>query len=186
MNEQMLNLIKEEIQKEKERQIQYRKIFERISSLEKNELVIEYLELINMLQDFNYYQNDEEIEDKVIDSIISKYGDEIFDTNGIIVYLGTYVSVDSQFGDNDILVSRDDRAANYRVYADLEKRLSDSILVSIDQCEEFELNNNVVILGPYVPDRDFYLLQRYFIKEIIKSNKKEAYNKVVMKRKLNK
>lgn len=145
MEDDILKKIKEEYQLGIQRQIEYKNIQKRLKELEKEDLVKEYLSLLEISQSssFNKLLNIKNRD--LMDSIAHRYLYKIKETNGVYVYAGTFCysnEWDIMHSWSDIRLNYYDDRAQYRLYQDIEQ--SDGLVVPISKCCEFEEKNKVV------------------------------------------
>ena len=123
----------------------------------------------------------EKTEAGIIMSTYQKYISQIEekDTNGIYVYIGTYMPSEFSYEEFEegypleIETKFNDPRATHRHYWNLEGIWSESI--NIQDCEEFEKNHTVLYVD------NFYDLQKEFITTAIKESQQAAVIKVLKK-----
>lgn len=182
MKQELLNLLKEELQSIKKENEEHNKMIKRIKELQKNPDVIEYLKLINLLDgDLKEIKSsDKEIITSFYHHYLSKIEKE--DTNNIYVYLGTYKNndeIDVVHGSTDFRVNYNSKDANYRIYKNIEYPYVQSIPISM--CDEFEKNHIVIKPKSYFKEREYYEIQKDFFTHAIKTNQESA-KKMILKK----
>lgn len=182
MKEELLKLLKEELEVKKEENNKHNQRIRRIKELKKDLNVKEYIELVNIvgkdLKQIKYSENE------IILSLYYRYLHKIKeeDTNGIYVYLGTYEynhEVDIVHGSNDFRVNYNSPQANYRIYKNIEYPYGESI--PIQKCEEFEKNHIIIKPKSYFKDKEYYEIQREFFIKAVKTNQETA-KKMILKK----
>ena len=182
MKEELLNSLKEELEKQKKENQEHNKKVRRIKELLKEPSVIEYLKLINLidgdLKQINLSDSD------IITSFYHTYLYKIQkdETNNIYVYLGTYKNndeIDIVHGSNDFKVNYNSSDANYRIYKNIEYPYVQSIPISM--CDEFEKNHIVIKPKSYFKEREYYEIQKDFFTYAIKTNQESA-KKMILKK----
>ena len=147
MKEEILERIKMDYHEMKSKKEKYQKIRKRIQELEQNELVKEYLQLLSQTESYDYERIVDLSKEKMYDRAFRNHLTSIKETNGIYVYLGSFIysiECDIEHGANDYRVKRNDPNANYWLYQDIERY--DSIEIPIKKYEDFEKNHQVIIL----------------------------------------
>ncbi|MBQ6282406.1 MAG: hypothetical protein IJK66_02570 [Bacilli bacterium] len=147
MPRELFEKLKEYLEKKRIAVAVYNANIEAAKMLESSSKVQEYLRLcgvksvVSNPKDFNKY------------SAFAKFIEEndIKDTNGLIVYCGTYIEesyydVDSfQYEKRYTRVKKNNPDATCREYWDIEKK--NSITIPIEACEEFESTHKVISLS---------------------------------------
>lgn len=185
MKEETRNSIIEELKSKKSRILEHNRKVDRILELNKDPNVAEWISLRQELDNFDKINVSD---DELIRSNYSNYlyGIDKEDTNKIYVYLGTYKYSNSSDGirgyDSDISVDYNSLDADYRIFNDIELRDCDSIIVPIEDCEDFEKDNRIIYLkqGDRYLGR-FYALQRDFFTDVIKYGQDTAVTRVLSK-----
>ncbi len=168
MKEELLERIREQYHRLERIREEDKKRWERIKELETKEIIKEYLSLTNMEGKSNfrrrYLTNDEMLE-------ISLRGNMgyIDETNKIYVCLGK-VKLSNNLKNNE-----------YKRYMNIEKT-SDSILIPLEKCEEFEKNNQVVF-PEKIGINNYNEIQIEFIKTAVYEGQDKACKKILTKRK---
>lgn len=182
MNEEILKKIKIDYEKLKTKKEESIKIYNRITELENNEFVKEYLELISTFEERNLAKNINISNDDLIYKAFLMNKHKITQTNEIYMYLGTY-KLDSQsdveHGISDQKVARNDPEAQYRMYIDIENEEYKQI--PIKYCDEFEETHKIIYLNKYFTEKYFYIIQKEFIENLINIGQEEACTKVLKK-----
>lgn len=182
MTEELLTKMKEELEIEKQKLVDYNRRINRIRELENDENVQEFLNITNL--EYKALPLKRVSSESLIEKIFFSHLHEIDekDTNGIYVYLGTYKytdEIDIVHSPHDIMVPYDSPIADYRVYQNIEEWSSKQI--SILKCEHFEKEHT--ILNPKVPvtSKGFYDIQKDFFIRAIKVNQETAKKMVLRK-----
>ena len=178
MKEEILNRIKINYNNQLERQNKYKEMLDRKKELEKEPLVIEYLSILENMDDkiLSFTEN------QMLDNVVYKELRNIEETNGIYVYLGTYSysnEIDIVHGSHDNRVNYNDEKADYRVYRDLESRYGFEL--KIVECEKFERENNVIFPKRYLTEQYFCELQLEFFRDCIEDGQEKAVSRVMRK-----
>ena len=177
MKEEQVKILKDEYQRIKQEQKEYQILIEKLTELEKNDKVKEYLSLLEKLDEFDK-ERMMETDERIIERAFSKVSQRK-ETNGIMVYMGTYQKnseCDSIHGVSDYRVKRDEKTADYSLYVDLEN-IQNQHYISITERENYE--NTHIILG--IEDEDnkkYYKLQREFLKNVVTTSQEEALQKI--------
>ena len=181
MKEELLRKIKDEAQKEIDMMDKYNEYADR-----RNELA--NIEEIKKMLGLPYTRNMElprKNEKGIIMSVYDKYACYINqeDTNGIFVYMGSYMPSDYSADEIDdgypfeIEVDRNDSRATTRRYYNLEGVWGYSF--NIEDSEEFERTHTIIFVD------DFYKLQAEFIIDAVKENQDVAVSRVLKKYNIN-
>lgn len=178
MKEATLLMIKEEIEKEKEKIRRHNNDAKKVSELLNSEDVKEYFRLVDEEPTILEYKDDDE--GNIIKNVFSRfiYKIDSSDTNGIFVYRGTYKVgdyCDIEHGPSDYIVGRNDPSATHRKYWDLE--VYHAIDIPIKECDEFE-KTHIIIFGK---GAHYYKIRQEFITEVIEKGQAEAV-KVIKKK----
>ena len=188
MTEDDLEKLRVEYEKLKRVQQEITDIITEISALEKTDAVKRYLLLTEQLNNNkNYLYSHIESKDdmSLISSCIGKV--KIKETNGIFVYVGTYMvnhEIDIVHGSTDFRVNYCDQNADYSQYKNIESSSSDSnyiINVPVSKRSRFEQEHTVVFPKSYFKDKEFYEMQNEFFKDAIKYGQEEAVQRVLAK-----
>lgn len=182
MKEELLQFLKEEVEKEKLQNIEYNKKVKRIKELKKDPNVREYIQLTSLIGD-----DIKEIKISDVDIIYSfcrRHLSEIKENeaNGIYVYLGTYQyssEIDIIHGSRDIRVDYDSPYANYRIYWDIEQFAAENIPIS--QCKQFENEHTIINPKSYFKEKEYYKIQKEFFNKAVKSNQESAKKLILRK-----
>lgn len=182
MKEELLQELREALEKEKLKIDNHNKLVKRIMELEKDSKVKEYLELTN-LGGFDL-KLVEKSDKEIIISLYRHYLRKIEknETNGIFVYLGTYQrssETDIVHGGHDIRLSYDNPYAEFREYWDIEYAFGKTIPIS--RCGEFEKNHIVINPVTYLKEVAYYDIQEEFFTEAIKNNQESAKKMILEK-----
>lgn len=145
MREELLNKIKEELEKEKKRLVDQIERNKQIKSLISDKNVKEFLNLTGLTYQISCTER--KATNDIIESIYYKYLYQIKDdeTNGLYVYMGTYKytdEIDIVHASHDIVVPYHAIDANYRLYCNIEKTSSERVLIR--NCAEFEKKNTII------------------------------------------
>ena len=182
MKEEILERIKMDYEKMKSEKEQYQKVRKRIQELEENELIKEYLGLLSQTESYDYERIAGLSKEKMYDRAFRNHLTSIKETNGIYVYLGTFIysiECDIEHGANDYRVNRNNPNADYRLYQDIESY--DSIEIPIKKCEDFEKTHQVIFAKTYPKNLKYYEIQNYFIKTSIEEGQEVACKKLLKK-----
>lgn len=182
MNQEILYAIRLEYEEQKALKRKVDDMKSRLEALKKNEYVIEYLELLNMLNKMNYHRFSTWTDDNILDSVFRMHSYKNNETNGIYVCLGTFMLddlCDIEHGPYDRIVDRDDPRAEYRKYQDIE--CIDTIQIPIKRCEEFEKKHKIIYPNTRYGSRFCYNIQKEFIKDLLVMSQEEACAKVLKK-----
>lgn len=182
MKEELLKLLKEELQNIKKENEDHNKIVKRIKELRKEPKVKEYIELMNLVDEDLKQRNLSDID--IIASFYHRHLNKIKeeDTNDIYVYLGTYeynYEVDIVHGSNDFRVDYNSPKANYRIYKNIEYPYIES--VPICRCEEFEKNHIIIKPKSHFKNKEYYKIQEEFFVKAVKTNQEKAKQMILKK-----
>ncbi len=182
MKHELLLFLKEELKSIKQENEEYNQRIKRIKELQKDPNVIEYLKLINLVNnDLKQIKtSDKEIILTYYHHYLHKIQKE--DTNDIYVYLGTYKNneeVDIIHGSSDFRVNYNSSEADYRIYKNIEYPYGERI--AINMCDEFEKNHIVLKPKSYFKEREYYEIQKDFFAHAIKTNQESA-KKMILKK----
>ena len=175
MDDNVLKILKDEYEKNKAHKNYMEDLLTRVSVLEKNELVQEYIRLI---QTINSQKNKDSSYEDTIYGCFKKNISLIKDVDNIYVCLGTFIYSDD-YG-YDLKVDNDDFKAEYRIYRNLEN--GSDIKVFMDSCYEFESCNTVIFLNAF-SYKGFFDIQKEYISNLVVYGKEEAYKRVLKKNK---
>lgn len=178
MDKEVYEQIVEDYNEAKKMQQSYKKLLEKKELLEQDEKVKEYIEILQLMKDYNKSTLDKSNRELITD-LFNKNVNKSKSTNDIYVYIGTYeyaTGINIK-GTIDKAVDRDDPNADYRLYINLEKFL-DTKQIAISEADEFEKTNTVI----YAENRNEYReLQYEFIKYSIELGQEKAIQKIIKK-----
>ena len=176
MKESTLAKVREEYKnmvKETNQLLSYKK---ELMSLEQDENVKRYLELLELV-DRDYEAPSIE---KMIAAAYLNANIENSDSNHIMVYVGSYLRDTDMYHDNDT-ITQDDSKASYKAYLDLETQ--EAYHIAMDKIEEFEKE----YLTIYLPVEDhsqndytrkYFELQTWFRKQLMTHSQQEVIEKL--------
>lgn len=182
MKQEILDAIKSEYLKQKEQKRKVDDMISRLETLKENEYVIEYINLLNALNNINYKRFSTWTDENILDSVFRMYSYKNDETNGIYVYLGTFILdnlCDMEHGPCDKKVDRTDPRAEYRIYQDIE--CIDAIRIPINRCEEFEKTHKIIYPNNRYGRRTCHNIQKEFIRDLITTSQEEACKKLLKK-----
>ncbi len=172
MKESTLAKVREEYKnmvKETNQLLSYKK---ELMSLEQDENVKRYLELLELV-DRDYETPSSE---KVIAAAYLNANIENSDSNHIMVYVGTYHRDTDMYRDNDTII-QDDSKASYKAYLDLETQ--EAYNIAIEKVREFEQEHLTIYLpvegfsqNDYI--KKYFELQTWFHKQLMTRSQKEV------------
>ena len=176
MKESTLAKVREEYKnmvKETNQLLSYKK---ELMSLEQDENVKRYLELLELV-DRDYEAPSSE---KMIAAAYLNANIENSDSNHIMVYVGSYLRDSDMYHDNDTII-QDDSKASYKAYLDLETQAAYNI--AIEEVAEFEKEHLTIYLpveGVSQNDymRKYFELQTWFRKQLMTHSQKEVIGKL--------
>ena len=176
MKESTLAKVREEYKnmvKETNQLLSYKK---ELMSLEQDENVKRYLELLELV-DRDYEAPSSE---KMIAAAYLNAKIQDSDSNHIMVYVGTYHRDTDMYQDNDT-ITQDDSKASYKAYLDLETQAAYNI--AIEEVAEFEKEHLTIYLpveGVSQNDymRKYFELQTWFRKQLMTHSQKEVIGKL--------
>ena len=176
MKESTLVKVREEYKnmvKETNQLLSYKK---ELMSLEQDENVKRYLELLELV-DRDYEAPSSE---KMIAAAYLNAKIQDSDSNHIMVYIGTYHRDTDMYQDNDT-ITQDDSKASYKAYLDLETQAAYNI--AIEEVAEFEKEHLTIYLpveGVSQNDymRKYFELQTWFRKQLMTHSQKEVIGKL--------
>lgn len=176
MKESTLAKVREEYKnmvKETNQLLSYKK---ELMSLEQDENVKRYLELLELV-DRDYEAPSSE---KMIAAAYLNAKTQDSDSNHIMVYVGTYHRDTDMYQDNDT-ITQDDSKASYKAYLDLETQAAYNI--AIEEVAEFEKEHLTIYLpveGVSQNDymRKYFELQTWFRKQLMTHSQKEVIGKL--------
>ena len=176
MKESTLAKVREEYKnmvKETNQLLSYKR---ELMSLEQDENVKRYLELLELV-DRDYEAPSIE---KMIASAYLNANIENSDSNHIMVYVGTYHRDTDMYRDNDTII-QDDSKASYKAYLDLETQAAYNI--AIEKVREFEQEHLTIYLpvegfsqNDYM--KKYFELQTWFRKQLMTRSQKEVIGKL--------
>lgn len=183
MKEELLILLKEELEKIKIENNEHNQKVKRIKELQKDSKVKEYIKLISLFKNEELKQINLS-DTQIISSLYNRYLHKIQkeDTNGIYIYLGTYEynnEVDIIHGSNDFRVNYNSPKANYRIYKNIEYTYGESI--PIEMCDEFEKEHIVIKPNTYFKNKIYYQIQEDFFIKAVKTNQESAKKMIIKK-----
>ena len=176
MKESDLVKVREEYKnmvKETNQLLSYKK---ELMSLEQDENVKRYLELLELV-DRDYETPSIE---KMIDAAYLNANIENSDSNHIMVYVGSYLRDSDMYHDNDT-ITQDDSKASYKAYLDLETQ--EAYHIAIEEVAEFEQEHLTIYLpveGHSQNDytRKYFELQTWFRKQLMTHSQQEVIEKL--------
>ena len=176
MKESDLVKVREEYKnmvKETNQLLSYKK---ELMSLEQDENVKRYLELLELV-DRDYEAPSIE---KMIAAAYLNANIENSDSNHIMVYVGSYLRDSDMYHDNDT-ITQDDSKASYKAYLDLETQ--EAYHIAMDKIEEFEKEYLTIYLpveGHSQNDytRKYFELQTWFRKQLMTHSQQEVIEKL--------
>ena len=176
MKESTLVKVREEYKnmvKETNQLLSYKK---ELMSLEQDENVKRYLELLELV-DRDYEAPSSE---KMIAAAYLNAKIQDSDSNHIMVYVGSYLRNNDMYHDNDT-ITQDDSKANYKAYLDLETQ--EAYNIAIEEVSEFEKEHLTIYLpveGVSQNDymRKYFELQTWFRKQLMTHSQKEVIGKL--------
>ena len=176
MKESTLAKVREEYKKVVNETNQLLSYKQELKSLEQDENVKRYLELLELV--------DRDYEAPSIEKMIAaaylnaKIQDS--DSNHIMVYVGTYHRDTDMYQDNDT-ITQDDSKASYKAYLDLETQAAYNI--AIEEVREFEKEHLTIYLPVEGVSQNDYMakyfeLQIWFRKQLMTHSQKEVIGKL--------
>lgn len=172
MKESTLAKVREEYKnmvKETNQLLSYKK---ELMSLEQDENVKRYLELLELV-DKDYETPSSE---KMIAAAYLNANIENSDSNHIMVYVGTYHRDTDMYRDNDTII-QDDSKASYKAYLDLETQ--EAYNIAIEKVREFEQEHLTIYLSvegfsqnDYI--KKYFELQTWFRKQLMTRSQNEV------------
>ena len=176
MKESTLVNVREEYKKVVNETNQLLSYKQELKSLEQDENVKRYLELLELV-DRDYEAPSIE---KMIAAAYLNANIENSDSNHIMVYVGTYHRDTDMYRDNDT-ITQDDSKASYKAYLDLETQAAYNI--AIEEVAEFEKEHLTIYLpveGVSQNDymRKYFELQTWFRKQLMTHSQKEVIGKL--------
>ena len=176
MKESTLVNVREEYKKVVNETNQLLSYKQELKSLEQDENVKRYLELLELV--------DRDYEAPSIEKMIAaaylnaKIQDS--DSNHIMVYVGTYHRDTDMYQDNDT-ITQDDSKASYKAYLDLETQAAYNI--AIEEVAEFEKEHLTIYLPVEGVSQNDYMakyfeLQTWFRKQLMTHSQKEVIGKL--------
>ena len=189
MKEEELIKLREELNETKEKQKDIQWLLKEKKDLEDNPFVKRYVELKNMdIDNIGTQMLASQSEEQLINNILTFK--RFNNTNKIYVYMGTYTGKycnDIIHSNSCIAVNRNDEDADYSLYVDLEKKLSDIQQINIKDREKFEENNNIIYPKGVIFfskfKKEFFKLKEEFIKDMIENGQEKAVSKVLKRTK---
>ena len=176
MKESTLANVREEYKKVVNETNQLLSYKQELKSLEQDENVKRYLELLELV-DRDYEAPSIE---KMIASAYLNANIENSDSNHIMVYVGTYHRDTDMYRDNDT-ITQDDSKASYKAYLDLETQ--EAYHIAIEEVAEFEQEHLTIYLpveGHSQNDytRKYFELQTWFRKQLMTHSQQEVIEKL--------
>ena len=176
MKESTLANVREEYKKVVNETNQLLSYKQELKSLEQDENVKRYLELLELV-DRDYEAPSIE---KMIASAYLNANIENSDSNHIMVYVGTYHRDTDMYRDNDT-ITQDDSKASYKAYLDLETQAAYNI--AIEEVAEFEKEHLTIYLPVEGVSQNDYMakyfeLQIWFRKQLMTHSQKEVIGKL--------
>ena len=176
MKESTLANVREEYKKVVNETNQHLSYKQELKSLEQDENVKRYLELLELV-DRDYEAPSIE---KMIAAAYLNANIENSDSNHIMVYVGSYLRDSDMYHDNDTII-QDDSKASYKAYLDLETQAAYNI--AIEEVAEFEKEHLTIYLpveGVSQNDymRKYFELQTWFRKQLMTHSQKEVIGKL--------
>ena len=184
MEQEILDKIIKNYNQGLERKKHYEDLLKKITKLEEDEKIKEYITLKKRLEQVDYKKIIGETDSQILDSTFNSYKYMIDDTNEIYVCLGTFMLdniCDIVNGPSDIRLDRDDSRAEYRIYRNIENNYSEQI--PIRKCEEFEKTHKVIIPNTTSIERYYYELQKEFITLAVTEGQEKACKKILNRNK---
>ena len=176
MKESTLAKVREEYKKVVNETNQLLSYKQELKSLEQDENVKRYLELLELV-DRDYEAPSIE---KMIAAAYLNANIENSDSNHIMVYVGSYLRDSDMYHDNDT-ITQDDSKASYKAYLDLETQ--EAYHIAMDKIEEFEKEYLTIYLpveGHSQNDytRKYFELQTWFRKQLMTHSQQEVIEKL--------
>lgn len=172
MKSEDLKKLKERVKQLQTKRNEVLEIQKEISELEETEGVKRYLELQDILQEKTTGRNtgfDRFTDEKLISIALGEIN--IIPDEEIYVYIGTYKynrEIDIVHCSNDVLVSRNNRDADYVIYQNLESKYNGIIEVPYKEADEFETNHKIIFPQNVVSrEAYFYKLQAEYFETMI-------------------
>lgn len=176
MKEEVLNLIKEEINKAKQDRENCLMLLNQIHKLEQDDKVKEYLNLREQLQILQHKEMVNKSDDEIMYEIFSKYKNIIAETNQIYVYIGTFTSSETEVP-YEIMVHRDDVRGIYRKYKNIENDYTQ--ILNIEDSIEFEKNNIVLFPNTKLLISYYDKVREEYIKTLVTEGQEKAYQRIL-------
>lgn len=177
MNNEVYQKIVNEYNTKKREKKCYNDLLKLKEELESNEIVKEYLFIIEQLKKYDDSIN--KSDDEMILDAYNKCSHRLDDDNEIFVYIGTYkYAVNVNFkGTIDKSVDRNDPEADYRLYINLENFMRTKE-ISIEEADEFEKTHKIV----YSKGRHEYKqIQNQYIIDSVRYGQEKAIQKILKK-----
>lgn len=176
MKESTLAKVREEYKKVVNETNQLLSYKQELKSLEQDENVKRYLELLELV-DRDYEAPSIE---KMIAAAYLNANIENSDSNHIMVYVGAYHRDTDMYRDNDT-ITQDDSKASYKAYLDLETQAAYNI--AIEEVAEFEKEHLTIYLPVEGVSQNDYMakyfeLQIWFRKQLMTHSQKEVIGKL--------
>lgn len=176
MKEEVLNLIKDEINKAKQDRENYLMLLHKIHELEQDEKIKEYLNLRKQFQILQHKDTINKSDDEIMYDIFNKYRNIITETNQIYVYTGTFTVSESEIP-YEIMVQRNDIRGIYRKYKDIENGYTQ--IVNIEDSIEFENNNIVLFPNTGLLISYYDKVREEYIKLVVTEGQEKAYQRIL-------
>lgn len=183
MKSEELIKLKEKVQEIKQKRDKVLEIQEEIKKLEECEEVKKYIKLLSVYEEMIPEKSKKiaEYTEKDIINIALGYT-KITPSEDIYVYIGTYKNSDEfdiVHGPSDILVSKNNKDADYILYQNLEAKYGGTVQVPYKKADEFESNHKVIFPQNVVSrQRYFYDLQLEYFKTMIFESPEKAEEKI--------
>lgn len=174
--------LKERVKQFQNKRKEILEIKKEIFELEENEEVKRYLKLQDILEEKTTGRNtgfDRFTDEKLISIALGEI--YIIPDEEIYVYIGTYKynrEIDIIHGSNDILVSRNNREADYVIYQNLESKYNGTIEVPYKEADEFETNHKIIFSQNISREAYFYKLQAEYFETMILESPEIASKKI--------
>ena len=178
MTDEVLNKIRKDALEKRKETDEFNRKVTRILELQEIPIVKEYASLLNSIIGNPRFISLSEMD--IYDLAYRQHSSEILseDTNGLYVYMGTFM-YNPKTGGYEIRVQEDDPKADYRKYWDIE--LGTVTCVSVSDSEEFEMKHSIIRTSELNEMNIFRQIQNEFIKNAIEKDQETAV-KLIMKK----
>lgn len=179
MKESTLANVREEYKKVVNKTNQLLSYKQELKSLEQDENVKRYLELLELVdRDYEAPSIEKMIAAAYQNADISGMKNQ--DSNHIMVYVGSYFRDSDMYHDNDTII-QDDSKASYKAYLDLETQ--EAYHIAIEEVAEFEKEHLTIYLPVEGVSQNDYMakyfeLQIWFRKQLMTHSQKEVIGKL--------